>query len=1056
MRILAPKEVLTLPCKLRPNFLDVYMAKKLGCKITEIDPLEVSVADGNKITSRSMCKNFSWMLNGERFSTVVILLPLGGCEMVLGVQWLATLGDIMWNFTSLTMQFQHEGRHVALRGTTKSPMQCLCVPATSVMSLDVTYKPVFGVTEEQALSELLKEFEDVFALPTSLPPQRQRDHIIPLKEGVIPVNIRPYKHPPGQKDAIETMVQELLDSKVIRPSNSPFSSPIVMVKKKDGSWRMCIDYRQLNKLTIKDKFPIPLIEELIDELHGSKVFSKLDLRAGYHQIRMDEEDIPKTAFRTHEGHYEFMVMPFGLTNAPSTFQSLMNQVFKPFLRKFVLVFFDDILIYSTSVEEHLSQLRVILLTMRENSLYAKQSKCVFGTAQVEYLGHVISDQGVATDLAKIAAMEDWPIPTTLKQLRGFIGLTGYYRRFIKNYAVVAQPLTSLLKKNAFQWTEHATQSFQALKRAMIKAPVLKLPNFDEPFVVETDASGIGIGAVLQQGGHHVAYLSKTLAPKHHALSSYEMELLAVIMTLDRWRGYLLDRHFQIKTDHFSLKYFLDQRITTPFQSKWLPKLLGYDYEILYKKGKENQVADALSRTSHGGELSSMVVTTIFSGLVEEVQKSYEQDSQMQLLIEKVQQGTSDSSKYSWNVGQLRRKGKLVVGNVESIRQKLVDYFHSSAEGGHSGVFATTKRLNLAAYPGLLQPLPIPQQIWQDVSMDFIDGLPVSNGKTVIMVVVDRLSKYAHFVSMAHPYTAVQVAGLFLDNIYKLHCLPKTIVSDRDKVFTSLFWKSLFKMLKVELHLSSAYHPQTEAVNKTLECYLRCMTGEKPKEWNNWLPLAEFWYNTRFHSSTKTTPFEIVYGQTPPQHVTYEAGECRVETVDRTLVVRDQAIKLLQFYLKRAQNRMKSMADKKRSDREFVEGDWVYLKLQPYRQITIRQSVQHKLSPKFYGPFKVLKKIGKVAYQLELPSSAQVHSVFHVSQLKKCKIEGVVMGTFPHCQDDGLLAATRVAVLDRRMVKKKNRVAVQLLIQWANCSKDDATWEIYEDIQKRFPEFVIDP
>ncbi|GJZ10397.1 putative mitochondrial protein [Tanacetum coccineum] len=583
---------------------------------------------------------------------------------------------------------------------------------------------------------------------------------------------------------------------------------------------------------------------------------------------MVEKDIPKTAFRTHERHYEFMVMPFGLINAPSTFQSLMIQVFKPFLRKFVLVFLDDILIYSTSVEEHLSQLMTILLTMRENSLYAKKR--------------------------------------------------------------------------------------------------------------------IGIGVVLQQGGHPVAYLSKTLAPKHHALSAYEKELLAVIMALDRWRGYLLDRHFQIKIDHFSFKYFLDQRITTPFQSKWLPKLLGYDYEILYKKGKENQAADALSRSGHGGELSSMVVSTIFNGLVEEVQKSYEQDSQVQLLIKKVQGGTIDSS--------------------------------NSAEGGHSEVLATTKRLSnwfywkgvrktvkrivsqcdvchknkadLVAYPGLLQPLPIPRQIWQDISIDFIDGLPVSNKKTVIMVVVDRLSKYAHFVSMSHPYTAVQVAGLFLDNIYKFHGLPKTIVSDRDKVFTSLFWKSLFKMLKVELHMSSAYHPQTdgqtEAVNKTLECYL---------------------------SSTKTTPFEIVYGQTPPQHVTYEAGECRVETVDRTL---------------------------------------------PYRQIAIGQNVQHKLSPKYYGAFKVLKKVGQVAYKLELPSSAQVHSVFHVSQLKKCKAKGIVIGIFPHCQDDGLIAATPVVVLDRRMVKKKNRVAVQLLVQWANCSKDDATWEMYEDIQTRFLEFVIDP
>ncbi|GJY83879.1 retrotransposon-related protein [Tanacetum coccineum] len=753
------------------NFLDVFMAKKLGCQIRKINPLQVSVADGNKLTSESMCKGFSWLLHGERFTTDVMLLPLGGCDMVLGVQWLATLGDIMWNFTSLRMQFQYEGRQVALRGTTKSPMQWysgkqltkhvtqkaanlssmnLCVPATSVMSLTVTNKPVFGITESQALKELLIEFEDVFALPTVLPPQRHHDHRIPLKEGAVPVNIRPYRHPPTQKDAIETMVQELLDSKVIRPSNSPFSSPIVMVKKKDGTWRMCIDYRQLNKLTIKDKFPIPLIEELIDELHGSKVFSKLDLRSGYHQIRMSEEDIPKTAFRTHEGHYEFMVMPFGLTNAPSTFQSLMNQVFKPFLRKFTLVFFDDILVYSTSVEEHLLHLRSILTVMRENTLFAKQSKCVFGTSQVEYLGHIISDLGVATDPAKIAAMMDWPTPSNIKQLRGFMGLTGYYRRFVRNYAQIAQPLIALMKKNAFQWSPQAELAFQALKKAMTQAPVLQLPNFNVPFVVETDASGIGIGAVLQQNGHPVAYLSKTLAPKHHSLSAYEKELLAVIMALDRWRGYLLDRHFQIKTDHFSLKYFLDQRITTPFQSKWLPKLLGYDYEILYKKGKENQAADALSRTAHGGELSTMVVSTIFSGLMEEVHKSCEEDNHLQKIVKKIEEEKADLSKYSWSVGQLRRKGKLMVGANDEIRRKLVDHFHSSTEGGHLGVVVTTQRLknwfywkgmrktvkqrvsqcdichrnkaDLAAYPGLLQPLPIPHKIWVDISMDFIDDL----------------------------------------------------------------------------------------------------------------------------------------------------------------------------------------------------------------------------------------------------------------------------------------------------------------------------------------------
>ncbi|GJX97369.1 reverse transcriptase [Tanacetum coccineum] len=360
------------------------------------------------------------------------------------------------------------------------------------------------------------------------------------------------------------------------------------------------------------------------------------------------------------------------------------------------------------------------------------------------------------------------------------------------------------------------------------------------------------------------------------------------MTLDRWRGYLLDRHFQIKTNYFSLKYFLDQRITTPFQSKWLPKLLGFDYEILYKKGRDNQAADALSRSVHGGELSALVVSTIFSGLIEEVQKT----------------------------SQLKRKEKLMVGNDDAVRRKLVDHFHSSAEGGHSG------------------PLPILQKVWEDISIYFIDRLPMSGGKFVILVVVDRLSK--------------------------------------------------------------------------------CMTREKPKEWTQWLPLAEFWYNIKFHSSTKTTPFKIVYGQTRPQYVTYEARECRVEAVDKTLVAREKSIQLLQFYFKRAQNIMKSMADKH------------------------RQSVQHKLSAKYNGPFKIIKKVGQVAYKLELPSNAHVHSVFHVSQLKKCKTAEATLGSFPHCRDDGLIAVTYIAMLDRKMVKNKSIVAVQLLIQWANCSSEDAT------------------
>ncbi|GKU86977.1 hypothetical protein SLEP1_g1440 [Rubroshorea leprosula] len=435
------------------NFLDVNVAKRVGCKLQAVEALKVDVVDGSSLECVHMCQDFTWWLQGKPFHTDTLILPLGSCDMVLGIQWLETLGDILWNFKTLRMEFAVNGQNLIVDavggcGTWQ----------TEENKAENASKKVSTCSE---LEKLLLEYVDLFAEPKGLPPHRAHDHKICLKAGTNPINQRPYRYAGVQKDVIEKMTQELLQTGIIQHSVSSFASPVVLVKKKDGSWRMCIDYRTLNKQTVKDKYPIPLIEELLDELQGSKFFSKIDLRSGYHQIRMYPPDVPKTAFKTHEGHYEYLVMPFGLTNAPSTFQSLMNDIFRVYLRKFVLVFFDDILVYSKSLEEHIYHLRQVFKLLRDNELFAKQSKCFFGCDRIEYLGHYISE-GVSTDPKKILAIQQWPQPKTVKELRGFLDLIGYYRRFIRNYGSLSKPLTELLKKEGFHWSREASEAFEWL------------------------------------------------------------------------------------------------------------------------------------------------------------------------------------------------------------------------------------------------------------------------------------------------------------------------------------------------------------------------------------------------------------------------------------------------------------------------------------------------------------------------------------------------------------------------------------------------------------------
>lgn len=862
----------------------------------------------------------------------------------------------------------------------------------------------------------------------------------------------------------------MLQAGTIVHSMSPFAAPVLLVKKKDGSWRFCIDYRRLNLATIKNKFPLPIVDELLDELAGAAFFSKLDLRAGYHQIRMREEDEEKTAFKTHHGHFHFRVMPFGLTNAPATFQCLMNSIFAEYTRKFVIVFLDDILVYSRTLLEHQEHLRLVLDLLRQHNLYAKASKCSFAQNKIEYLGHVISEQGVATDAEKTQAMEAWPVPNSATELRGFLGLTGYYRKFVPHYGIIAKPLTQLLTKKGFAWSDEAQQAFDQLKVAMVNTPVLALPNFDRPFSIETDACDTGIGAVLVQDGHPIAFFSKALGVRNQRLSTYEKEFLAVMMAVDKWRAYLQRGPFVILTDHKSLCNLEDQQLDTDVQRRAMSKLVGLQFKFQYKKGADNGAADALSHVGH--LLSANALSVCQPSWLQEVANSYETDSDTQELLARLAVHSPDELGYELHQGVIRCKGRLFIGANSALQTKVISALHDSAIGGHSGISATYQRVKkLFIWKGLksavedfvrqcdvcqhakhehnkpaskLQPLPVPSAPWQDITMDFVTGLPKSEGFEVIMVVVDRLTKFAHFVPLRHPFTAAQVARAFWDYVVKLHGIPLTIVSDRDPVFTSHLWRELLAAAGTKLHFSTAYHPQTdgqtERVNQCMEMFLRCAVQENPRQWRRWLPAAEFWYNSTHHASLTCSPFKALFGRDANvgAMLHWQGSSELLAELDWGLHTNQ-----LREHLLRAQDRFKKQADRNGTEREFQVGESVLLKLQPYAQSTLANRPCKKLSYKFFGPFKVAQKVGTLSYKLNLPEDSRIHPVFHVSQLKPFLPNySPVFSDLPKPPDLTAKELMPVNILDKRMVKKGNIPTVQIQVQWSTLPVSAATWEDY--------------
>ncbi|GJY06114.1 putative reverse transcriptase domain-containing protein [Tanacetum coccineum] len=717
-------------------------------------------------------------------------VELGSFDVIIGMDWLRRchavivcdekLVQVPYGNETLTFygNKNSNGRESRLTVISCSKAQEYMAKGCQVFLAQISAKKEEDKSEGKQIKDvpIVQDFPEVFPedLP-GLPPARPVEFQIDLIPGAAPVARAPYRLAPSKMKELSEQLQELSDKGFIRPSSSPWGAPALLVKKKDGSFRMCIDYRELNKLTVKNCYPLPRIDDLFDQLQGSSIYSKIDLRSGYHQLRVREQDIPKTAFRTRYGHYEFQVMPFGLTNAPAVFMDLMNRVCKPYLDKFIIVFIDDILIYSKNEKEHEEHLKAILELLKKEQLYAKFSKCEFWIPKVQFLGHVIDSRGIHVDPAKIESIKDWASPKTPTEIRQFLGLAGYYRRFIEGFSKIAN------------------------------APILALPEGSEDFVVYCDASHKGLGVVLMKREKVIAYASRQLKVHKKNYTTHDLELGSVVFTLKLWRHYLYGTRCTVFTDHKSLQHILDQKELNMRQRRWLELLSDYDCDIRYSPGKEAQIE---------AQKPENLVNEDVGGIIR-------RDIPKERLEPRAD-------------GTLCLHGRSWLPCYGDLRSVIMHESHKSKYSIHPGsekMYQDMKKLywwpnmkaDIATYvskcltcarvkaehqrpSGLLVQPEIPEWKWDNITMDFITKLPRSSqGFDTIWVIVDRLTKSAHFLPIRENDPLDKLARLYLNRIVARHGIPALIICDRDGRFTSNF-EIIFRKLWVQILVEHAFHP----------------------------------------------------------------------------------------------------------------------------------------------------------------------------------------------------------------------------------------------------------
>lgn len=1090
-----------IDCGASGNFVNLEFVRRHGIPMaTRHRRRTITLADGSQQSSRLFVKDAQLQLGAhrERMDFTVMNLKNHDFDVVLGMPWLTRANPrIDWAQRVMTIASTTKSQPILLQLMKHKELKHAIRNHLLDVVMVLRYQNGAGsvITDGAGEAEkiatetqrVLSEYPDVFPpdLPKRVPPDREVDHRIELVPGSTPPCRPTYRMSPAELDELKRQLDDLISKGLIRPSKSAYGAPVLLTKKKDGCWRFCVDYRALNAITIKNKYPLPRIDELFDRLQGAKYFSKIDLRSGYWQIKVWPDDVPKTAFRTRYGSFEWLVLPMGLTNAPATFMHLMNQIFRAFLDEFVIVFLDDVLIYSRTLADHRRHVRQVLDVLRQHQLYGKESKCEFFRDHVEFLGHRVDREGMHMMEDKVRAIRDWPTPTSVEDIRSFLGMVGYYRKFIKGFSHIAAPLTELLKKGVrFSWTAKLERSFRELIQATTTAPTLILPDPTKPYVITADACGFGIGACLMQdhgkGLQPIAYLSKKLSEAELRYENHERELLALYRTLKEWRHYLYGSQFTLKTDHRNLIWLLTQKHLSARQMHWLQYFqdFGGVIPIEHVAGRLNGVADGLSRRpDHRSEAVSVLQLTrcITESLLTQIKEATLQDPATKDILQHPQ----SHPRFAVREGIIYWKDhRVYVPSSRSLRAKILYECHDAPLSGHLGtaktIHAVTRNFfwpdmqrsivqyvrscescqrnkpSQARPAGLLQPLPVPDAPWTDLSMDLITSLPKSKaGNDAIVVFVCRFTKQIHAIATHTTSTASDLARILLREVVRHHGLPKSIVSDRDPRFIAHFWKDLWALLQTKLNMSTSYHPQTdgqtERANRTLEDMLRAYVSAQQDDWDELLPLVEMAYNDSVQASTGFSPYYLNTGRNLSTSLTQA-----MEHVDELLtpataeLVRrwDEALIKARENIRKAQQRQQRYADEHRRELRLEPGAKVLLSTENLRAHMVGAP---KFLPRFIGPYTIKRVVSPTAYELLLPPTMHIHPVFHIHLLKPYLDGEATMPErvpihprpTPEVQQEGEEPEWEVeSVLNERLRGRQ----LQYLVKWKGYPLEEASWE----------------